>query len=155
MRKKGFFAAVLLALAAAHGFCDELTAEQVSNEALQGLLKAEYAENARIDDDGDLRIELEGLKLFVTYEENREFIKIYSLWGKGEYISENRLLRVLNEWNREKIFGAVSANGNIIQLTYFLSTEGGLNGKNFNGTLEWIVSVAGQFSSYLRDEDAL
>ena len=154
MRKMMMSVAAMLLLTAPCGFCDELESALVSTQALLGLLKDAYAEMAGIDDDGDLRIDAGGIKIYVEVDE-REFIKVYSIWRKAESISDNRLFRILNAWNREKIFATASSMGDRIYLEYFLCTEGGINAKNFNGTLEWLFSVADKFNRYLADEDAI
>lgn len=136
-------------------FCEDLSANRISAQSLASILNDTYREHAIIDEDNDLKIETSMLKIFVSVDEDRELIKFFTGWKKSKNISDNRLYKILNAWNEDRIFATALTDGDYIYLEYFMSTEGGLNDKNFNGSIEWLESLGEDFGDYLEDEDAI
>lgn len=132
-----------------------LQKNQISVFSLQGLLKDKFLENVKIDTDGDLRIELHGVKIFVTTDNNRSILKFSTIWKKSENILDSNLYELLNTWNRDKVFTTAFSNGEFILLEYFLCTDGGINAENFNGTLEWLFPISYSFNDYLTEKKAI
>lgn len=155
MKKRYVFFAVLLFFFIADSAAADLNVSKISNETLLKILDSKYSEHASIDEDGDIKIEANGLKIFIEIDEERNFLKFYSGWKKSDTISDNRLFKILNEWNKTTVFTTVFNDGEVILINYFLCMDGGINSENFNGTLSWLFSIAHAFDDYLNEEDAL
>lgn len=155
MKKRYVFFAVLLFFFIADSVAEDIALSKISNKTLLKILDSKYSEHASIDEDGDIKIEANGLKIFIEIDEERNFLKFYSGWKKSDTISDNRLFKILNEWNKTTIFTTVFNDGEVILINYFLCIDGGINSENFNGTLSWLFSIADAFNDYLEKEDAL
>ena len=155
MKKRYVFFAVLLFFFIADSVAADLALSKISNKTLLKILDSDYSKNASIDEDGDIKIEEDGLKIFIEIDTERSFLKFSSGWKKNDSISDNRLFKILNEWNRTTVFTTVCSHDELIFISYFLCIEGGINSENFNGTLSWLFSIANAFNDYLEKEDAL
>lgn len=145
----------LFLFSTANAFSETLSSSDISAKTLLKILDSDYAKKANIDEDGDIKIEDDGLKIYVEVDNERDFIKFSSIWRKSDSISDSRLFKILNEWNRKTVFTTVFNYEDRIYINYFICTDGGINSDNFNGTLDWLFSIASSFNEYLEDEDAI
>jgi len=145
----------LFLFSTANAFSETLSSSDISAKTLLKILDSDYAKKASIDEDGDIKIEDDGLKIYVEVDNERDFIKFSSIWRKSDSISDSRLFKILNEWNRKTVFTTVFNYEDRIYINYFICTDGGINSDNFNGTLDWLFSIASSFNEYLEDEDAI
>lgn len=145
----------LFLFSTANAFSETLSSSDISAKTLLKILDSDYAKKASIDEDGDIKIEDDGLKIYVEVDNERDFIKFSSIWRKSDSISDSRLFKILNEWNRKTVFTTVFNYEERIYINYFICTDGGINSDNFNGTLDWLFSIASSFNEYLEDEDAI
>lgn len=155
MKKRCVFFAVLLLFFIGDIAAADLNVSKISNETLLKILDSKYSEHASIDEDGDIKIKEDGLKIFIEIDAERNFLKFSSGWKKNDSISDNRLFKILNEWNRTTVFTTVFSHDEVIFINYFLCIDGGINSENFNGTISWLFSIADAFNDYLEKEDAL
>ena len=155
MKKRCVFFAVLLLFFIGDIAAADLNVSKISNETLLKILDSKYSEHASIDEDGDIKIKEDGLKIFIEIDAERNFLKFSSGWKKNDSISDNRLFKILNEWNRTTVFTTVFSHDEVIFINYFLCIDGGIDSKNFNSTLGWLFSIANAFNDYLKKEDAL
>ena len=112
-----------------------------------------FKEASEIDEDGDLFIKDSYIKVYVYVDEKRKMLEFRTSWKVNKDVSENRLCRVINNWNKDKIFMTAYADKEYAGLKYFLYIGGGINSENFNSSLEWIFSLSKKFEDMLEDED--
>ena len=134
----------------------ELSKDDVSSENLKKMLDGtKYEDSASIDDDGDLLIQYDSINYFAIVNSESNYIKFVTAWEKSDSVNENRIARIMNKWNNDKVFTRACADGSNIELDYFLTCEGGINKANFTDTLNWLFAIADSFNSFLKDEDAI
>ena len=155
MKKISGVCILLLILAVDIFAADLSSASQVSSKSLLQLLDSDYSKYADIDDNGLLIIREDGIKLAVESDEQLSFIEFFAVWKKRENISDNRLYKILNEWNKTEIFATVFTYNDFIVMKYFLRTTGGIKGTVFNGTISVLFYLANRLDHYLESEDAI
>lgn len=155
MKKISGVCMLLLILAVDIFAADLSSASQVSSKALLQLLDGDYSKYADIDDNGLLIIREDGIKLAVESNEQLSFIEFFAVWKKRENISDNRLYKILNEWNKTEIFATVFTDNDFIVMKYFLRTTGGVKAQVFNGTISVLFYLANRLDHYLESEDAI
>lgn len=136
-------------------FSQELKPGEITAESLHSILDENYFAVARIDEDGDLSIKIDGILVYVITDEKRELVKMETQWKIYRDVSEARFCRVLNTWNASKIFAQAFMQNEWTYLAYYMCTDGGINAVNFNKSLERFFSIANIFKDYLSDEDIL
>ncbi len=77
---------------------DEVTAVKVMS-----VMKAAYLK-CSIDEDGDVRIEEDGLITFITVDPERKLLKYFSFWHMKEEVSLEQKHDLVNRWNNDLIF---------------------------------------------------
>ena len=87
----------LFLFSTANAFSETLSSSDISAKTLLKILDSDYAKKASIDEDGDIKIEDDGLKIYVEVDNERDFIKFSSIWRKSDSISDSRLFKILNE----------------------------------------------------------
>ena len=145
----------LLALVSVYSFAENLKSSSVTAQALKNMLNNNYASLAVVDKDGDLCIQNEGIYVYITIDENRKLLNFFTTWTVEKQVSENRMARLLNKWNADKIFLIAYNRDKLIYLDYYLCFDGGIDSANFNRTLELIFGIAKSFNDYLLEEDVL
>ena len=152
---KKIFVLLVFLLSSITIFAESLSSSSVTSQTLKNILDNSFLEYADIDDDGDLYIKKTGIKIYIEINDKRKMLEFRTGWKISQEISENRLNRLLNKWNFEKIF--VKAYGdkekNNVRLEYFLCYDGGVNSENFNQTLDWLFKLSNAFEDYLDEED--
>lgn len=156
--KKIIIVCLLALTGLASAFSQNLTKTQVKPDSVKQIINPEYTVFQY--DDGDIKVSYDGVNILITTDEERSLIKFRTFWMASEHISSARSLKLVNNWNQNKIFttaiyGEYDDGTHYFSLEYFLTTFGGLNADNLNDTLDWIFSLADNFASYLNEEDAL
>ncbi len=139
-------------------FAQNLTKSQVKPDTVKQLINPEYTVFQY--DDGDIKVSYDGVNILIMTDEERSLIKFRTFWMASNHISLNRSLKLVNNWNENKVFttaiyGENDDGSHFFALEYFITTYGGLNADNLNDTLDWIFSLADGFATYLNEEDAL
>ena len=132
----------------------DLLADDVSAETVRDILASDY-ENIEIDEDGFIIIHKDEMHFIIGLDDERKYIRFASCWQKGDSISENRATRVMNTWNKKKVFTTAYFNDDSFWLEFYMTYKGGLNSANLLETLEWFIVGANQFGPMLDDEDAI
>lgn len=80
-----------------------LPEEEVTAVKVMATLKAAFIK-CEIDEDGDVRIEDEGVITFVSVDPKRTLIKYFSFWKMKEDVPLEKKHELVNTWNNELIF---------------------------------------------------
>ena len=80
-----------------------LLEDEVTTVKVMSIMKAAYLKSS-IDEDGDVRIEDEGVITFITVDSKRKLLKYFSFWRMKEDVSMERKLDLVNRWNKDLIF---------------------------------------------------
>lgn len=145
----------LLALVSVYSFAENLKSSSVTAPALKNMLNDDYASLAVVDEDGDLYLKNDGIYVYITIDAKRKLLNFFTTWTVEKQVSENRMARLLNKWNADKIFLIAYNRDKLIYLDYYLCFDGGIDSENFNRTLELIFGISKSFNDYLREEDVL
>ena len=142
MKKIVFVAAVLLlSFTAVPSFAETVSADDVSVYLLKRWGSEKYG--CKIDDDGDLVLNTDGGKIFVTVQKKLKMVRIFSIFGAYEKRSINEMIKLANRFNDKKIFLRVSINpesGSSV-CDHYIVYNGGLNSTNFMETVDWFIAL--------------
>ena len=94
----GLSFAALPAIAA--GAEEIIPENEVTAPKLMALFKAAFID-CKIDEDGDVRIEEDGIKTFLRVTPGKKVITVFSIWNLKEKASELDKLRLVNKLNDE------------------------------------------------------
>ncbi len=156
-KMKRFFVLILSIFVVASAISQEntnLSKQEVSPLTLRSILSSNYSNN-ELDSDGDLLIRKDGISIFVFVDTERELLKFRTQWSSSDSISENRAIKIVNNWNNDKIFSKAIYSKKRFRLEYDLTFMGGINSINLNDSLDWFFSIAQGFGNYLSEEDAI
>lgn len=138
-------------------FSQNLEKNEVKSDAVKELILKDY--DIFQYDDGDIKVSYDGVNILIMVDEDRSILKFKTYWLASDSISQQRALKLVNQWNIDKIFTTAifdtDEKGSYFTLEYFLTTAGGINSQNLNDTLDWIFSIADGFCKYLDEEDAI
>ena len=154
---KRFFVLILSIFVVASAISQEntnLAKSEVSPLTLRSILSSNYSNN-ELDADGDLIIRKYGLNILVLVDSERELLQIRTTWSSSDSISENRAIKLVNNWNNDKFFSKAVYSKKRFRLEYDLTFMGGINSINLNDSLDWFFSIAQGFGNYLSEEDAI
>jgi len=94
----GLFVATLPALAT--GAEEIIPEDEIAAPKLMALFKGAFID-CNIDEDGDVRIDEDGIKTFLRVSPKKKVITYFSLWDLKENASELDKLRLVNKLNDE------------------------------------------------------
>lgn len=121
-----------------------------SAEQVKKILSEEY--NPVIDDDGDVRMVIDGMKYYLKLDGNRNYITmIWAFDGDGLGLSRAEKLDLCNKFYDGKIIVRFRVtDGDDFYADYFLPFEGGLNALNLTDAFQRFVSVVTAFRKELK-----
>lgn len=150
MKKIVFVAAVLLlSFTAVPSFAETVSADDVSVYLLKRWVSEKYG--CKIDDDGDLILNKDGGKIFVTVKKKQKMVRIFSIFGAYEKRSINEMIKLANRFNDKKIFLRVSINpeSGSSWCDHYIVYNGGLNSKNFIETVDWFIALEKSWNDFV------
>ncbi len=114
---------------------------EVSLEAFRGVL-SESADEVVIDEDGDLKVVAEDVKIFLKLDAEKKLIFVYAAWHLKESAMEIEKLTLVNRLNDQLLFVRFSMpNANTLFADYNISYRGGITGAQLEHTLEMFRAV--------------
>lgn len=107
-----------------------LTKDDLTIARLMEVYKAAYM-GAEIGADGDIKLEMEGLKVFVKVEPIKKILRLYSLFGAKPGTTRQQMLELCNRINDGLVMLRASCPAALPQpalwLDHDLDTEAGLS----------------------------
>jgi len=107
---------------------DVLSPKDINPSSLKKLFDEAYLETT-LDNDGDLRVEEDGLGCYVLPINNGERIKLLTVWQARQGCSGDKRLEFANRVNDGIITVRVSVNDDLIFFDYYIPVEGGITKK--------------------------
>ena len=113
----------------------------VSVSIVKGWMEALDYE-CSIDEDGDIKCEKNGGKLYIRVDTERKLVKFSKMWNKPDDISVKMLTNLANTWNWEKVLLRVAVSDSGVSVADFcIVYNGGLNKLNFEESLDWFAQL--------------
>jgi hypothetical protein len=110
---------------------DIISKEELTIPRLMEIYKGAYM-GAEVGADGDIKLELEGLKVFVKVEPEKKILRLYSLFGAKPGTNRQQMLELCNRINDGLVMLRASCPAALPQpalwLDHDLDTEAGLTG---------------------------
>lgn len=110
---------------------DVITKDELTIARLMEIYKGAYI-GAEIGTDGDIKLELDGLKVFVKVDPTKKILRLYSLFGAKPGTTRQQMLELCNRINDGLVMLRASCPAALPQpalwLDHDLDTEAGLTG---------------------------
>ncbi len=107
---------------------DVLSPKDINPPTLKKLFDEAYLETT-LDNDGDLRVEEDGLGCYVLPINNGDRLKLLTVWQARNGCSAAKRLEFANRVNDGIITVRVSVNDELVFFDYYVPVEGGINKK--------------------------
>ena len=127
-----------LCMTAFSGFAASVTPDKVNPALLQQWVSEKFG--TKIDKDGDLVINTDSGKVFVTVNAKGALVRIFSMYAPFKKRSVQEMVDLANKFNSAKRFLRVSIrpNGACVCDCYIVY-KGGLDSANFLDALDWFL----------------
>lgn len=123
-----------------------IPAEEVTNPKVLDVFNQAFME-AEIDADGDVKVMIDGTKLFFSVTEGKPFLRVFALWGIKQGKTRMQMLELCNRLNDHMIMVRFcipdSTREPAMYADHFTMLAGGI-------TPQEIVEIARRFVSVVR-----
>ena len=132
-----------------HAPAAEAEADEVSIPLLKRWASEKYG--CKVDKDGDLMLNSDNGKFFVSVIGKAKLIRIFSLFAAEEGRSRSEMRSLANKFNDSKRFlrVAVDESDGSVTCDYYIVYDGGLNSANFLEALDWFVNLEKAWARYV------
>jgi len=119
----------------------------INNQALLGVFRSAYID-ASMDDDGELEVDLDGMRIFVDVSKDKGFLMLRSMYGLKDDTLRTQALELCNRLNDKMVMVRfccpAAVDHLILYADHFTVLEGGITGQE-------IVSLIRRFHSVIQE----